>query len=347
MHLVIGGNGFLGSHLVRRLAAAGEQVRVLTRPTSDLRSLAGMDVEHVTGDLFDAAAVDAAMTGCDTVFHCAVDTRAWLTDPAPLYRTNVEALRSVLDVAARHDLRKFVATSTMATIGRGTGRAVVDESQRFDWADRAPHYVLARVAGERLALSYAEHSRVPVVAMCVSNTYGPGDWAPTPHGSFVAAAALGRLPFTVRGMRAEAVGIDDAADALARAAVRGVAGERYIVSERSIDLGDVVATAAAAVDREPPRLVLGKPALYAAGAAGTAWTRLPQVFPPARALPGAGAPQKLSLDSVRLMHVMAPMSHAKAERDLDWHPRPVTEAVAEGARFWRDLVARRREARTR
>lgn len=344
MHLVIGGNGFLGSHLVRRLVEAGERVRVLTRASSDLRSLRGIEAELVTGDLFDAESVEAAMTGCDTVYHCAVDTRAWLKDPAPLYRTNVEALRSVLEVAARRDLEKFVFTSTLATIGRGTGRAVMDETARFDWSDRAPAYVRSRVAAERLALSYAADSRVPVVAMCVSNTYGAGDWAPTPHGAFVAAAALGRLPFTVRGMRAEAVGIDDAADALVRAATHGAPGERYIISERYIDLGDIVAAAAAAVDRPAPRLVLRRPALYAAGAVGSAWTRLPEVVPPARILPGAGASHKLNLDSVRLMHMLPALSHAKAERDLGWSPRPVTDAVADGARFWRDLVAARPRA---
>lgn len=328
MHLVIGGNGFLGSHLVRRLIDDGEPVRVLTRASSDLRSLHGLDFEHVTGDLFDAAAVGAAMDGCRAVYHCAVDTRAWLRDPAPLYRTNVEALRSVLDVAADRDLDRFVFTSTMATIGRGDRRAVVDESKAFDWFDDAPPYVRARVAGEQLALRYATDGRVPVTAMCVANTYGAGDWAPTPHGAFVAAAALGRLPFTVRGMRTESVGVDDAAGALALAATRGGIGERYIVAERNLDLGEVVATAAAAVDRDPPRLVLRKPALYAAGAAGSALAAV------------SGKPSKLSLDSVRLMHAFAPMSHAKAERDLGWRPRPALDAVAEGARFWRDRTRR-------
>lgn len=325
MHLVIGGNGFLGSHVVRRLTDAGQEVRVLTRVSSDLRTLAGLDFEHVTGDLFDASAVAAAMRGTDTVFHCAVDTRAWLTDPAPLYRTNVEALRSVLDVAARAPIDKLVFTSTLATIGRQVrSDGLADETSEFDWYDEAPEYVRSRAAAERLALSYAAAERVPLVAMNVANTYGTGDWAPTPHGAFVAAAALGKLPFTVTGMRSETVAIDDAADALARAATRGRPGERYIVSERFLDLGEVIATAAEAAGQAPPRLRLTKPMLYAAGAGGSALRRI------------TGKPQKLNLDSVRLMHVMPPMSHAKAEAELDWHPRPVTDAIAEAARFWRD-----------
>ncbi len=327
--LVIGGNGFLGSHLVRQLVDAGDEVRVFTRPTSDLRTLAGLDVDHVTGDLFDNDAVARAMTGCDVVFHCAVDTRAWLRDPAPLYRTNVEALNSVLDVAARMSLRKFVFTSTAATIGRVYGRRATEDDV-FNWAARAPEYVRSRVAAEDLVLRRAQDDAVPAVAMCVANTYGPGDWQPTPHGAFVAGAALGKLPFTVRGCRAESVGIDDAAQALLLAAHRGDVGERYIVSERSIDTGEIVAIAAATAGRQPPRVVLDRAALYTLGALGSARAALTRT------------PVQLTIPSVRLMHFMSEMDHGKAERDLGWHPRPVTEAIADGARFWLERRAARR-----
>ncbi|EUA43337.1 NAD dependent epimerase/dehydratase family protein [Mycobacterium xenopi 3993] len=50
------------------------------------------------------------------MYYCVVDTRAWLRDPAPLFRTNVEGLRNVLDVAKDADLHRFVFTSTYATV---------------------------------------------------------------------------------------------------------------------------------------------------------------------------------------------------------------------------------------
>ena len=166
--------------------------------------------------------------------------------------------------------------------------------------------------------------------MCVSNTYGAGDAVPTPHGSFVAGAALGKLPFGVRGMRCESVGIDDAADALVLAAERGRNGERYIISERSIDLGEVIRTAAATAGRAAPRPVLGRAALYAAGAVGSAKSTLTRT------------PGKLRIGTVRLMHCIPEMSHDKAVRELGWQPRPVTEAIAEGARYWVERAEQRR-----
>lgn len=63
-----------------------------------------------------------SITASSTPYYCVVDTRAWLRDPAPLFRTNVEGLRNVLDVAVNQpDLRRFVFTSTYATVGRRRG----------------------------------------------------------------------------------------------------------------------------------------------------------------------------------------------------------------------------------
>ncbi|GAC67806.1 NAD-dependent epimerase/dehydratase family protein [Gordonia soli] len=332
MILVIGATGFLGSHVVRQVAASGETVRVLTRTTSDLRPIADVPVDHVVGELTDTELVRRAMAGCSAVVYCAVDTRAWLLDPAPLYATNVDALRAVLEVAADAGLEKFVYTSSMATIGRpAVGPATEDDP--FDWADTATEYVLSRVAAEDMVLSRARAGAVPAVAMCVSNTYGSGDWAPTPHGAFVAGAALGRLRFTVRGFASEAVAVDDAAAALVSAIERGRPGERYIVSERFIDLAEVIDLAARTGGHRPPRPALPRPALYGLGAAGSALARLRR------------RPQKLTVSTVRLMHHMSPMSHAKAEHELDWHPRPVTDAVVDAARFWIDRVAARGSSR--
>ena len=115
--LVIGASGFLGSHVTRQLVDRGDDVRVLVRRTSSTKAIEDLNVEYHYGDIFDDAALRAAMAGCDDVFYCVVDTRAWLRDPAPLFRTNVEGLRHVLDAAVDADLRRFVFTSTIGTIG--------------------------------------------------------------------------------------------------------------------------------------------------------------------------------------------------------------------------------------
>jgi nucleoside-diphosphate-sugar epimerase len=106
---------------------------------------------------------------------------------------------------------------------------------------------------ENLVLSYARDRGLPAVAMCVSNTYGPGDFGPTPHGMFVAAAAPGELPFYVKAVASEVVGIEDAAGALLLAAEKGCSGEGYIVSERFLSVREPAETAVDAVGSRRPR----------------------------------------------------------------------------------------------
>ena len=97
--LVIGANGFLGSHVTRLLVQQGHAVRVMLRKTANTQGIDDLQVERKLGDIFDDQALREAMQGCDVVFYCVVDTRAWLRDATPLYRTNVEGLQHVLDAA--------------------------------------------------------------------------------------------------------------------------------------------------------------------------------------------------------------------------------------------------------
>jgi dihydroflavonol-4-reductase len=106
--LVIGASGFVGSHVVRQLVERGDDVRVLLRRTSSTQGIDDLHVERQYGDIVDDAALRAAMAGCDDVFYCVVDARAWLRDPAPLFATNVDGLRHVLDAAVGADVRRFL-----------------------------------------------------------------------------------------------------------------------------------------------------------------------------------------------------------------------------------------------
>jgi dihydroflavonol-4-reductase len=321
--LVIGASGFLGSHVVRQLVERGDRVRVLLRRTSSTAAIDDLQVERHYGDVFDDEALQNAMADCEDVYYCVVDTRAWLRDPAPVFRTNVEGLRNVLEVAVRADLRRFVFTSTIGTIALSTNGRPVTEDEPFNWSDRGGEYIRSRVAAENLVLEYARERGLPAVAMCVSNTYGPRDFQPTPHGALLAAAARGKLPVYVKGMSMEVVGIEDAARAMLLAAEKGRDGERYIVSERFISARELYSTAAEAGGVRPPRIGVPLKVMYALGFCGDIAARVLR-----RDL-------KLRTLSVRLLSIMSPMDHGKAERELGWHPEPVQDSIRRAVEFYR------------
>lgn len=317
--LVIGASGFLGSHVTRQLALAGEDVRVMVRRTSSTKGFDDLEVERCHGDVFDDAALREAITGCDVVYYCVVDARMWLRDPAPLFRTNVEGLRHVLDAAPSADLRKFVFTSSTGTLAISDRRPVTEEDPH-NWNDGGP-YIESRVAAEDLVLRYAREQGLPAVALCISTTYGPRDWAPTPHGGLIARVAAGRFPFYM-GFSSEVVGIEDAARAMLLAADKGREGQRYIISDRYMSTREVHAIAARAVGRRPPRIPIPMSAMYAASrvndlAAGLLNRDLPMAY--------VGA---------RMADLMSPLDHGKAERELGWHPEPVEESIARAARWF-------------
>lgn len=319
--LVIGANGFLGSHVTRQLVAAGHEVRAMVREGANTRSIDDLELTRFYGDVFDTAVLRAAMDGVDDVYYCVVDTRAWLRDTAPLFRTNVEGLRNVLDVAvAQPDLRRFVFTSTYATVGRRRGHVATEDD--IVATRGLSDYVQSRVQAEDLVMRYVAEAGLPAVAMCVSTTYGSGDWGRTPHGAFIAGAVFGKLPFTMDGIELEVVGVTDAARAMLLAAERGRIGERYLISERMIALTDVVRIAADEAGVPAPRRSISVPVLYALGALGSLRARL------------TGKDAELSLASVRMMRAEAPVDHSKAVRELGWQPRPVEESIREAASFW-------------
>jgi dihydroflavonol-4-reductase len=314
--LVIGASGFLGSHVTRQLVDAGADVRVMLRRTSSTKAIDDLDVERCYGDVFDDDALRAAMAGCDVVYYCVVDARMWLRDPEPLFRTNVEGLRHVLDAALDANLIKFVFTSTIGALAISDSR-VVTEDDPHNW-DQGGAYIEARVAAEKMVMSYAHDKGLPAVAMCVANTYGPRDWGPTPHGSLLAQVATGRFPFYL-DYSAETVGIEDAARAMLLAAEHGRSGERYIISDRYMSVRELHDIAATAVGRRPPRIGIPMPVLRAGARINDALARLLR-----RDLQFAHA-------GIQMAELMSPLDHSKAERELGWTPEPVEDSIRKAA----------------
>ncbi|OBY32990.1 NAD-dependent epimerase/dehydratase family protein [Mycolicibacter kumamotonensis] len=319
--LVMGASGNVGACVTRQLAARGDDVRVLLRRSSSTKGIDGLEVERHFGDIFDTAAVTAAMADRDVVYYCVVDTRAELRDPAPLFRTNVEGLRNVLDVAVQAKLDRFVFLSTIGTIAVGRNGETVDERTPFNWADQGGGYIASRREAERLVLSYAADRGLPAVVTNVSNPYGPPDWQPR-QGLLVQRAALGRMPAYARGVGSEVVGIEDAARGMLLAAERGRIGERYIISERYMSQREMLTVAAEAVGARPPRIGVPMGLLHVVGhVVGIVGALLRRDF-------------VFTATGARLMALTSPADHSKATRELGWHPEPTEHAIRSAAKFY-------------
>jgi dihydroflavonol-4-reductase len=316
--LVAGASGFVGSHITRLLVQRGRKVRVMLRQSSKMDALAGLDVDVAYGDVLDPASLRAAMQGCGTLFYSVVDPRFWLTDQTPIYRNNVEGLENAIDAALETGIDRFIFTSSMGTLGLNPDGPVTEDIP-FNWLDRAPPYIHARLEAENRFLAACRTKGLPGIALCVANTYGPEDYQPTPHNGNLWETASGKARVAV-DVSQPSVDIRDVAEAAVLAEARGGIGERYIIANEFVRNRVFYTMATEQTGRRPPIFMP-----YAL-AYGIAWI--------------AGHVAKLvgrkdlmlSTDAVYLSNAFREMDHGKARRELGWSPRPLTETI-------RDTVA--------
>src|SRR5262245_56192069 len=95
--LITGAAGFVGSHVARLLARRTDHVRVLVRPTTQLRFIEDLPLEFVQGDLRDRASLAIAVRGVTRVFHVAADYRLWSRNPDELYESNIKGTENLIE----------------------------------------------------------------------------------------------------------------------------------------------------------------------------------------------------------------------------------------------------------
>ncbi len=228
---VTGGSGFIGANLVHALRARGHRVKVLVRPGSDLRGLAGEEFERVTGDVGDRGLLASALRGTDWCFHVAASYHLWQRDYAPMYAANVEGTRNVIEAAAAAGCGRIVYTSTVGCIGlprRVDGEIrPTDEETPVSEAQMSNPYKLSKWKAEVVARDLAARG-APVVIVNPSAPIGPRDVKPTPTGQVIVDFLNRKMPaFLDTGLNW--VHVRDVAIGHMLAAEKGRIGERYIL----------------------------------------------------------------------------------------------------------------------
>ncbi len=115
--LVTGASGVIGANLVRELLADGHEVRAFVREKSDLRSLHGLEIQIVVGDVLEPDGLASAAEGCDLLFHAAAVFSYWSHAADELEKIAVEGTVNVVQTARRTGVRRVVLTSSSVVLG--------------------------------------------------------------------------------------------------------------------------------------------------------------------------------------------------------------------------------------
>lgn len=214
---VIGGGGFIGSHVVDHLIQAGHHVRVLDasprwhNPEAHYRQL----------DIFDEDGLVQALAGCAAVFHLAgaSDVNKVAADPVSSVRLNVEGTARVLAAARRQDCERVLFASTVWVYGATTGGGERTEAAPVDLSQAGHVYVATKLAAELLVHSYREMYGQQFTILRYGIPYGPRMREELVVARFVRAALEGRT-ITIAGsgeQQRNYVYVGDMADAHVRA----------------------------------------------------------------------------------------------------------------------------------
>ena len=306
--LVTGGSGFIGSHLVRALAARGDELRLLARRGSSLDHLEDLEFERVTGDITDRRAVRRAMKDAERVFHVAGSTSMRSGDREQVFEVNVTGTRNVVEEARQAGVEQVVHTSSAGAIGPARPGGTADENQAFAAGHLGIAYVNSKHEAEVEAIRAAAHGLALVI---VNPTFvlGPDDPSGTSN-SLVKRVMLRQIPFYVDG-GLNIVDVRDVAKGHLQAAAKGKPGERYILGGRNFTLGRLFADVGR-ISGVPPPPVKVSPRLTntAVGAA----RRL-------------GFPVPVSEDELRSAEQWWTYRSTKAKKELGFKPRPHEETL--------------------
>ena len=195
--LVTGGGGFIGSHVVDRLMAAGHDVHVV-----DLRPPHRPDVGHIPADINDLDALVAAFAGADAVFHLAAfaDVNDVSAEPVNATDSNVVGVAKVWEACRRNGVGRAILASTVWVYNGAAddGDGPLDEGAAFRLDDLGHLYTSSKVAAEMVAHSYRTLYGQEFTILRYGIPYGPRMRDSLVIPKFVGMALRGE-PLTIQG----------------------------------------------------------------------------------------------------------------------------------------------------
>jgi nucleoside-diphosphate-sugar epimerase len=326
--LVTGGSGFIGSHLVRRLTERGCQVSCLVRATSRVEELRATGARLIVCDIADRAGIARAIAAANArvVFHLAGLVLA--LDAEDFMRVNAGGVEAVAQACAEQPERPvLVLVSSLAAAGHSGDRPAIESESAAPVSD----YGRSKLAGEQVAMRYADTLPITVVRPCI--VFGAGDrgmfevFKPIARSGLHAVVGSGDNSFSL-------IAVADLIDCLVLAAEQGerlapgIAGRGiYFAAAEDVSFTDLGPLIARALGKPSPR-ILRMPAwsLRSIGWFGDVVSRI------------RGRPGWVGRDKIR--EVLAgswTCSSAKARQQLGWSPAaPLADRLRETAQWYRD-----------
>ena len=258
--LVTGGSGFIGSHVVDRLVAAGHEPRIFDLVPSPYHAPSRSSIWRVTSA--SRGRPCGASRGCDAVIHLAAvsDVNKVLADPALAEAVNAGGTRAVLEAARLEGIARVVYASTVWVYGNSNGHGPLEEDEPFSLPGHL--YTATKLAGEMYCSSFGELYGLETTIARFGIPYGPRARPATVLAAFV-AKALADEPITIAGDGTQSrrfVYVEDLAEGVVAALDPVASGRVYnLVGAENTTVREIADTVSRVVRRRPDRPRRGAP----------------------------------------------------------------------------------------
>lgn len=313
MIYVTGATGFIGSRVARTLLERGNGVRCLVRSRKRAESLVGLGAEIIEGDIADRTVHERGMRDVTAAIHLAAIYELGIVDADALQRTNVEGTRAFLEAAAATGTARIIYIST--TVALGPAESPAEPVEAYDGPYHSVYH-RTKAAAHRIARA-AQRSELPLLIVCPSFVYGPGDEGPA--GRFISDIVGGKLAALLsKPAWFSYVYVDDVANGIIATLDRGIVGQTYVLSGEMMSMNDFAQCVADQAGVKAPRLRFPIAVARATGAVLDALARR------------TGSRFPITSEGVRTTSVDKWLhTHERARHDLGYAPRPVRAGLRE------------------
>lgn len=249
--LVTGASGFIGSRLVPGLLARGHQVRTFGRSPRLAGALAGLPIEHVSGDITCESAVRRAVEGCELIFHLAGLVSYRKIDRERQYQVNVTGTGNVMRSALSAGVARVIHTSSIAAMGIPAAGTTGDEELSYNLAGLGLNYCDTKHEGELEVMKYVS-SGLPALILSPGIILGEGDTHPHHRAIFLAISRGWLIGCPSGGVTF--CDIEDVVAAHLNAMTLGRVGHRYVLGSANLTYREAATVASRVLGCRPPAM---------------------------------------------------------------------------------------------
>ncbi len=317
--LLTGANGLLGSNIARHLLKRGIEVNAIVRPTSNLISLKGIDINLIEGNFLNSTDVRKALEGCEIVIHAASSTSQKQGSYESHKAINVDGTDLLLELSLNAGVDRFIYVGSSNAFSPGTKENPGNEYSPFSDFQYCSNYMRSKYEAQQHVLQFYKNYNFPVVV--VNPTFMLGKYDSKPSSGQILLMSYRRrfMPVPVGGKNF--IHVEDVATAIVNSIEKGELGECYLLGNENLYLSSFYDKMKSVCGYPQHQIKLPSISLKLAGYGADIWSKM------------TGKHSDFNSVNAKLLSSEYFYSSEKAVRKLDLPQTPIEIAI-EDALEW-------------